>query len=439
MPAVEAPSQRDPRFLATVERVHAEIERREAELVATVAELVRRPSPLGAEAAAQARVAAHLRDSGLGVDVWESDESLKLLPGAGDPGVPFAGRPNVAGTLAGTGQGRSLILQGHIDVVSPEPVEDWAYDPWGATIVGDRMYGRGAYDMKCGIAIIAFVPRVLRDLGVDLRGDLIVQSVIEEECSGNGALDASRRYRADAAVVAESVNGDFVHAHVGVMWFKVAIEGKASHAARAPEGVNAISKAIPVIQALEELDRRLNQERHPAFADAAHPVGVNVGVIQGGDWPSTLAGRCELRCRMGVYPGWTVEQMRAAIAAALGDAADRDDWLRRHPPVVTYYGHHSAGSLVSVDEPFVRCLGDWHRRVNKKPMRIRADMGTLDMRYYNAAGIPAGCYGAAGANAHAADEWLDLTSLVPTAKVLAGFALDWCGVADAGRGEGRAG
>lgn len=297
-------------------------------------------------------------------------------------------------------------------------------------MIGDRMFGRGAYDMKGGLASLLLLPRILRDLGIGLGGDLIVQSVIEEECSGNGALDASRRYLADAALVAESMDGDFVHAHVGVMWFKVEIEGKAAHAARALDGVSAISKAILVVRAMEALDRRLNEEHHPAFAGIPHPVGVNVGVIQGGDWPSTLAGRCELGCRMGVYPGRTVEEMRGEIDAALRSAAEGDGWLTRHPPVVTYFGHHSAGSIVSVDEPFVRTLGVWHRRVTGRPMRMRADTGTLDMRYYNLAGIPSGCYGAAGGNPHAADEWLDLTSLVPTAKVVAGFALDWCGVAN---------
>lgn len=415
----------------TTERVWTELDRRRDEIVAVVADLVRRPSELGDEAAAQAYVASHLRESDTAVDVWESDESLKTLPGAGDAGVPFAGRPNVAGTVRGAGGGRSLILNGHIDVVSPEPLGDWSSDPWEPRIAGERMYGRGAYDMKSGIALNLILPRVLRDLGIQLRGDLIVQSVIEEECSGNGALDASRRYRADAALVTEPMDGDFVHAHVGVIWFDVAIEGRASHAATALDGVNAISKAVSVIRALEELDRQLNERTHPAFAGIPHPVGVNVGVISGGDWPSTLAGRCVLRCRTGFYPGTSVTEMRADIDAAVRRAAEGDDWLTNHPPVVTYTGHHSPGSVVSLDESFVQTLGAWHRRVIGKPMHTRAGTGTLDMRYFNLAGIPSGCYGATGANAHAADEWLDVNSLVPTAKVIAGFLLDWCGVATA--------
>ena len=190
-----------------IERLWAEIDRRQDELIETVSELVRRPSPLGAEAEAQAYVAEHLTASGLDVDVWDLDESIKALPNAGDSGVPFAGRPNVAGIQRGSGGGRSLIVQGHIDVVSPEPVAAWSYDPWQPTIVGDRMYGRGAYDMKSGDALNLLLPRLLRDLGIQLAGDLIIQSVIEEECTGNGALEAARRYQADAAVITEPTGG----------------------------------------------------------------------------------------------------------------------------------------------------------------------------------------------------------------------------------------
>src|SRR5215213_11086771 len=163
-----------------IDRLWTEIDRREDELIETVAELVRRPSPLGAEAEAQSYVADHLAASGLTVDAWDLDDSVKALPNAGGSGVPFPGRPNVAGIQTGSGGGRSLIVQGHIDVVSPEPVSAWSYDPWQATVVSDRMYGRGAYDMKSGDALNLMMPRLLRELGIQLAGDLIVQSVIEE-------------------------------------------------------------------------------------------------------------------------------------------------------------------------------------------------------------------------------------------------------------------
>ncbi|MGI8856572.1 MAG: ArgE/DapE family deacylase [Thermomicrobiales bacterium] len=411
------------------ERVWEAIEGRRDEVVETVAALVRRPSRLGQEAAAQAYVAEHVRGSGMESDVWELDDALKQLPNAGESGVPFAGRPNVAGIARGAGGGRSLILNGHIDVVSPEPVAAWTHDPWGAAIVGDRMYGRGAFDMKSGVALNLFVARVLHDLGIRLAGDLIIHSVIEEECTGNGALAASLRHRADAALVTEPECGAFTRAHLGVMWFRVAIVGKSWHALDAWRGVNAISKAVPIIRALEALGERMNEQIYPAFAHVTHPINLNIGVIRGGDWPSTVPGACELHCRVSFFPGQTVAETRAAVEGAIHQAAQGDEWLRTHPPAVSYDGFQSSGSVVAMEEPSVQMLAANHRRVFDAPMPDRVQTSICDMRYYNFVGIPAGCYGATGANGHAADEWLDLTSLVPTAKVLAGFVLDWCGVA----------
>jgi acetylornithine deacetylase len=414
---------------AAVEHLWSAIEARREELVGVVADLVRRPSLLGGEGPAQAYVAEHLRASGMATEVWELDEAVRALPNAGDSGVPFAGRPNVAGTLCGAGGGRSLVLNGHVDVVSPEPLAAWTFDPWAAEVVGDRMYGRGAMDMKVGVATNLFLPRLIRDLGIGLAGDLVVHSVIEEECSGIGALDASRRVAADAALVTESEQMRFTRACLGVMWFRVRVAGKAWHAMEATRGVNAIAKAMPVVRALEDLDRELNETVHPDWAGVDHPINLNVGAIRGGDWPSTVPGACELRCRVSFFPGTTVPEMRARIEAAVRDAADGDAWLRDHPPVVTYEGFQSAGAGIPAEAPLVRAIGAWHRRVHGAEMPVRVATSITDDRYYTLAGTPAGCYGAAGGNPHGADEWLDLASVVPTAKVVGALVLDWCGVA----------
>jgi acetylornithine deacetylase len=277
-----------------IDRLWREIENREGELVQLVSNLVWYRSVLGNEADVQHFVAGHLQLSGLETDVWDIEESLKELPESGESGVPFEGRPNVAGIQRGAGGGRSLILNGHIDVVSPEPVENWTRDPWAAEIDENRMYGRGAMDMKAGVAINLKLPRWLRDVGIQTRVDITIQSVIEEECTGNGALDMSRRYHADAAIITEPSGGTFTSAHVGVMWFKIRVKGRSAHAAVAPTGVNAISKTVPIIRALEDLDRELNEGTHPAFEGIEHPINLNIGVMSAGDWPSTVPGMAEL-------------------------------------------------------------------------------------------------------------------------------------------------
>jgi acetylornithine deacetylase len=411
-----------------IDRLWREIENREDELVDLVAELVRHQSVLGEEAGIQQFIASHMQLSGLETESWDIDESLKELPEAGDSGVPFEGRPNVAGIHRGTGGGRSLIINGHIDVVSPEPVENWTKDPWAAEIIDGRMYGRGALDMKSGVAINLMLPRWLRDIGIQTQGDIIVQSVIEEECTGNGALDMSRRFSADAAVITEPSGGTFTTAHVGVMWFKIRVKGRSAHAAVAPTGVNAISRTVPIIKALEDLDKELNEDRHPAFEGIDHPINLNIGVMRSGDWPSTVPGMAELDCRVSFFPGKTVQEMRDDVEQAVRHASQTDPWLQENPPEIIYYGFQSGGSVVSMDEPHVQMLGKWHQFLTEQPLLPRSGTGTNDMRYFNFAGIPCGCYGAGGKGAHAADEYLDVSTMVPTAKVLAAFALDWCGI-----------
>jgi acetylornithine deacetylase len=182
------------------------------------------------------------------------------------------------------------------------------------------------------------------------------------------------------------------------------------------------------MQALQDLDTRLNEQTHPAFVGIEHPINLNIGVINGGDWPSTVPGACELHCRLSCYPGQSVEETRREIEDAIARAIAGDPWFAEHPPSLVWDGFQSAGSTVSLDEPAVRLLHHWHERVFGAPMELKAGTGINDMRYYNFVGIPAGCYGAAGGNGHAADEWLDLHSLAPAAKVLGAFTLDWCGV-----------
>ena len=410
------------------QRLWKAIDERVDELIATVADLVRIPSVLGGEANVQAYVHRHLETSGLATESWDLDDGIRALPNAGDSGVPFAGRPNVTGARAGMGGGRSLILNGHIDVVSPEPVSAWTHAPWGAEIVGDRMYGRGAYDMKSGVGLNLFLARLISELDIPLKGDLTVHSVIEEECTGNGALAASLKDHADGCIVTEPHFGMYTRAHLGVIWFRVAVEGKSAHAGHAWQGVNAIVKMAPIVLALRDLDVAFNLEVHPLWEGIHHPINLNVGVIQGGDWPSTVPGACDLRCRVSFFPNVTVDQLKARIESTIADAANTDEWLREHPPVVTYDGFQTNGVILDDSSDLVSVLREANAAVLGREIEGQIATAVNDMRYYIFEGVPATCYGAAGGNAHAADEWLDLNSLAPAAKVLAKFIVEWCGV-----------
>src|SRR6476619_6966922 len=212
-------------------RLFSAIDSRTDELIATVSELVREPSVLGNEAGVQQVVARHLIDAGMRVETYDQPDDTPQQPNGGNSGVPFAGRPNVHGYRTCQGGGRSLIINGHVDVVSPEPVSAWSHDPWGAEIVGDRMFGRGAFDMKSGVALHLLLTRLIAEHNVRLKGDLTIHSVIEEECTGNGALAASLRDKADACIVTEPDFGEYTQAHLGVMWFRVRVAGVSAHVA----------------------------------------------------------------------------------------------------------------------------------------------------------------------------------------------------------------
>jgi acetylornithine deacetylase len=257
--------------------------------------------------------------------------------------------------------------------------------------------------------------------------------VIEEECTGNGALAAcfrdEERYRADGVIVTESTNYTYTAAHVGVLWFRIEVLGKSVHAAVAWKGENAIFRMIPIIHELQALDAELNAETHPAYRGIEHPINLNVGAIRGGDWPSSVAGHCAIDCRLSMYPGTSVEETRARIEAAIDRATERDPWLSEHPPVLHWYGFQSPGSYIAPEEPLVRMLSALHEAEHGTPLVPASGTGTNDMRNFIVyGGMPALCYGMNGFGAHEADEWLDLDSLIPVTRVLGSFILDWCGV-----------
>jgi acetylornithine deacetylase len=300
-----------------------------------VAELVEIPSVSGTERAAQERVIEELESLGLEPDVWEPNvEELRDHPAYFDTKtydeVGYDGRPNVAATVTGSGNGRSLVLSGHVDVVDVDE-DEWTHEPWAATVEDGRMYGRGACDMKGGLAAILFVYRALRDCGVELSGDLTLQSTIDEEAGGTGGVLSAleRGYRPDAAIVAEPYGvPDVGIASAGVSYFRVTVPGKSAHAAYGFDGVNAINKAAAVVDALDRLDRE--RKARIDFAPAVNQneradgwvTNLNVGIIEAGDWPSTVPPEATFE-----WFGWEAEPHEcprdADIVSTVVDRAER--------------------------------------------------------------------------------------------------------------------
>lgn len=285
--------------------------------------------------------------------------------------------------------------------------------------------------MKGGVAAMIYAVRALKESGVALRGDLTLETVIEEECTGNGTLAArARGYGAGAAIIPEPLGQTALEAQVGVMWARVTVRGKGAHAERASQSVNAIAKAYHVIQAIQELEARVNASanRPEQFADKVHPLNYNIGIIRGGDWASSVPEECVLEVRISAMPGENLEEVQQTFRAHLLEAARADSWLVENPPEIQFYAFQAEGCTVDRGEPIFDFLRKNHREMSGEDLEFFTFTGTTDIRFFNLYhGTPATCYGPVGANLHAPDEWVDLQSLREVTKVLALTAMDWCG------------
>ncbi|MEA2593605.1 MAG: acetylornithine deacetylase [Thermomicrobiales bacterium] len=418
------------------------IDRRRDATLSLLADLVRIPSTLGNVRPAQERLLRHARQIGLDAALRDIDlEAVAAHPDFAPTTWSCAGQPNLTATLHGLGGGRSLVLNGHIDVVSAEPADWWSYDPWGATIAEGRMYGRGALDMKSGLVAALLAIRSVIDAGVALKGSVIFESVVEEECTGNGMLASRLRTGpVDGLVIMEPTNLQTWVATPGVVWFDVLVRGKPAYVGRAGESVNAVETAAAFIGRLKpRAVERLNTAfAHPAFSGQDRPLTLNVGIIGGGDWPSLVPLECRFTCRMSYPIDWSFAQARAFVESLVQEVAAEDPWLAITPPTVRFGGFRARGWEADTGGTLFRALDRCHVSAAGEPLGRVAFPGTADARYIDrAAGEQAVYYGPSGGNIHAPDEYVDIASIVTTARVLARMIVDWCGIAagvDNGRG-----
>ncbi|MEZ4733451.1 MAG: ArgE/DapE family deacylase [Caldilineaceae bacterium] len=313
-------------------------------------DLVRIPSLRGQEAPCQDLIAATLRQMGYVVDQWQLDVAdLHHHPGFSPVMYTSYDR---AYTVVGTHrprqqQGRSLILQGHVDVVPPGPAEQWTSPPFAPTVRDGWLYGRGAGDMKNGITANLFAVEAIKLAGYQPAAPLYQQSVIEEESTGNGALSTILRgYQADAVLISEPHREQLMTAQVGVIWVQVELNVVPVHAGYAASTFNVIEACFPLMQALRQLEARWNAAKTPSFADVDYPVKFVVSKIQGGEWTSSVPSRCTFDVRIGIYPEWEVAACQREIEATILEAAAQDPVLASHPPTIRWHGFLSPGYVL---------------------------------------------------------------------------------------------
>ena len=276
--------------------------------VAFTQDLVRYPSLRGREHTAQAFVYESLAERGYAMDRWSIDVAeIEAHPGFSPVAVNYDNALNVVGTHRPNNEiGRSLILNGHIDVVPVGPADMWSRPAFEPVVDGDWLYGRGSGDMKAGLAANIFALDALGRLGFKPGATVHLQSVTEEECTGNGALSCLvRGYHAEAALIPEPEEDKLVRANAGVIWFRVHVRGCPVHPREMTTGANAIEAAYELIQALRDLEASWNDRKRDVryFEELEHPININIGKIAGGDWASSVPAWCSFDARTAIYPG----------------------------------------------------------------------------------------------------------------------------------------
>ncbi|HEX2890694.1 ArgE/DapE family deacylase [Vineibacter terrae] len=399
-----------------------------------LADLVRIPSVRYKEAPAQDMMARLFKEEGLGVDRWQIRiDDIKHLPGYSPKHVDYDDAWNVVGAWRpNSPKGRSLILNGHIDVVPEGPHDMWTAPPFEPRIKDGWMHGRGSGDMKAGLILNHFALIALKRLGWRPAADVYMQSVVEEECTGNGALACLQRgYRADAALIPEPSGGVMTIAQVGVMWFQVKVTGHPVHVYKADAGSNAIESAYRLIQALRGLETEWNARKasDPHFHDHHHPVNFNVGRIEGGDWASSVPAWCTFDMRVGVLPSQTLAEARREIEDCVRRAAANDPFLGNAPPTVTWEGFQAEPFVLKNHEQVRAVLAAAHQSVFGEALQDRTSTGTADNRFFGLyAGIPALVYGPQSDDIHGFDERVNLESVRKITQATALFIAQWCGL-----------
>jgi acetylornithine deacetylase len=418
---------------ATLQEIHTAIEQRRVELVELACKLIAFPtlSPPGRNTgAAQDFVSDYLERLGFAIDRFDV----------------YPGDPDIVGTLRGSDSdsAASLLINGHIDVAEVEPVSAWSRPPFEAAEIDGYLHGRGVADMKGPVAAALFAVQAVQNLGVDLRGDLMIQSVIGEEQGEAGTLTCVEKgYRADFSIVPEPTDL-VISGQGGVItgWVEIqspetlhdAVRGRTIHAGGGLRGASAIEKMVKVIEALGELERHWAvMKSYPGFAPGA--ATINPAVIEGGRHPAFLADRCGLWITVHFYPGETWQDVAAEIEDHVLRAASADLWLRDNPPTFRWGGRsmiEERGEIFPAVEiprghPGVEALSRAHHSVLGVDPALGMWPSVSDAGWLASAGIPTVIYGpGALVQAHAIDERIAVDDLVTACKVYAGMIVDWC-------------
>jgi len=398
-------------------------------------DLVRIPCVTGAEAPAAEVAERAFRERGLETDTWSAtpEEMTPYFDHVGEQQT-YENRPNVVGVRRGSGGGRSILLNAHIDTVSPGDPAAWTHDPLSGVVEGDLLYGRGSCDMKGGLVTHLAALDALSAAGVTLAGDVTVAATVGEEDGGLGALSTVLRgYRADAALITEPTRLALVPAQGGSLVFRLTVTGRSAHAAVRDEGVSALEKFVPIFEDLMQFERERNETlNHPLYDGMKNKVPINIGLVRAGNWASTVPETLVAEGRIGLIPGEEVGPFKQQVVERIRAVAARDPWLREHSPEIEWFSGQFAPAEIPPDAPICHALSRAHELTTGQKPSIEGVPYGADMRLFVRFGeMPCVMYGAGDVNvAHAPDEYISIPDLLTATKIIALLLAGWCGVTE---------
>ncbi len=413
------------------EKITQWIDEHKDEYTKFLQKLVQEESTRGQESKGQAVIVEKCRELGLTLDIWEiGDHKLFHHPEFHSDRSDFKGNPNVVGILKGTGGGKSLIVNGHIDVVPVGDEKDWTVPPFSGMLKDGKVYGRGTTDMKGGTVAILMAMDAIISLGIKLKGDIIFQSVIEEESGGAGTLATLiRGYKADGAIIPEPTSLKIFPIQQGSIWFRLKVKGKQAHGGTRYEGINASEKAMAVMNQLKKLEDFRNKGiTDPLYESVPIPVPINIGKIEGGTWPSSVPDLVVIEGRYGIKPNESVEDAKKEFVEALNQLKEIDSWFQSHPVELEWFGARWLPGYLDIDHPLVQTVSGSYKKILKTQPVIQASPWGTDGGILSQIGnIPVVVFGpGVTEKAHDFDEFIELKSLWAAAKIIACSMIEWC-------------
>ena len=401
------------------------------DIISFIQTLVQSPSLANDEGHVQNIIFEKLNQLGLTTNkVPVHFDAIQDHPAFCDDGFSPDARTNVVGNW-NNGKGRSLILNGHVDVVPTGAVALWDESPWSGSVKDGRIYGRGSCDMKAGLASGIFAIQILQEIGFKPNGNVMVQSVVGEESGGCGTLiNIVKGYRGDGAVILEPTSLKMSPIQSGALTFRLTISGRATHAAMRWDGVSAIEKFNLIHQSILDLEKHRHQSFEVQYYESPDRVApINIGTIKGGEWHSTVPESVIVEGRFGVFPGETAQDARDAFESHIQNISNKDTWLKNNPPVIEWFEGQFESGQTPLDHPLIQTLTDsFVQTVGDAPILEGVTYGS-DLRLFtNHAQIPAVLFGPGDVRlAHAANEFVEIEEVLTCINIMANMIINWCG------------